>query len=373
MSKRDYYEVLGLERNATDADLKKAFRTLARKYHPDANKEDPQAAEKFKEVNEAYQVLIDPDKRARYDQFGHAASEGGGAGGFDFGGFQQAGFDDIFDMFFGGGGRGRRGGPQRGSDLQVEVEITFEEAAFGGKKEIRIPRLESCDVCHGNGAKPGTTPVTCRTCNGTGQVQVVQSTPFGRFVNVTSCDRCRGEGRIIESPCGECRGAGRVRKTRTVDVNIPAGIDTGQKLRMTGFGEGGQKGGPAGDLYIVIAIKPHPHFRRRDNDILVEIPISFTQAALGAEVEVPTLEGPYKLKVPEGTQNGDNFRLKNKGIAHLRGYGRGDQTVTVRVEVPRKLADKERELLRELAHLRGEVVADSKGFIDKVRDALGGR
>jgi molecular chaperone DnaJ len=373
VSKRDYYEVLGVQRNASEAEIKKAFRSLARKYHPDANKDDPGAAEKFKEINEAFQVLSDPEKRARYDQFGHMGEAGAGGGGFDFSGFGQGGFDEIFDMFFGGGTRARRTGPQRGVDLRAEMAITLEEAAFGGKKEIRIPRTETCDVCHGSGARPGTAPVTCRTCKGSGQVQVVQSTPFGRFVNITTCERCRGEGRIVESPCTECRGAGRVQRMRSVEVNIPPGVDTGQKLRMAGFGEAGQRGGPPGDLYIVIEVMPHKHFRRRDEDLLTEVTISYTQAALGTTVEVSTLEGPHTLQVPEGTQGGEVFRLKGKGMPRLRGYGSGDLHVTIRVEIPRQLSDKERELLQQLAQIRGESVAEQKGFFDRVREALGGR
>lgn len=376
MAKRDYYEVLGVPKNASEADLKKAFRTLARKYHPDANKDDPNAAEKFKEINEAHQVLTDPDRRAKYDQFGHAAEQMGGGGGSPFegmGGFgDQAGFGDIFDMFFGGQGRQRQRGPARGDDLQYELELTLQEAAFGAAKEIRIPRTETCETCHGNGAKPGTQPTACSKCRGTGQIQVTQNTVFGRFVNVTTCDRCRGEGRIVEAPCVTCRGRGLVQKTQKVELNVPGGVDTGSRMRMGGYGEAGERGGPPGDLYIVMRVRPDSRFKRQDDDLIREESISFVQAALGTEIEVPTLDGPEILKVPEGTQHGDTVRLKGKGIKHLRGGGRGDQRVVISVTVPTKLSAREKELLRELAEIRGEqVTTPEKGFIDKVKDALG--
>lgn len=376
MAKRDYYEVLGVSKNASEAEIKKAFRTLARQYHPDANKNDPSAAEKFKEINEAHQVLSDADRRAKYDQFGHAAEQMGG-GGNPFEGFNQGdmgGFGDIFDMFFGGQGRQRQRGPARGSDLQYELELTLEEAAFGVKKDIRIPRTEDCETCHGSGAKPGTQPVTCSKCKGTGQIQVTQSTIFGRFVNVTTCDRCRGEGKIIESPCGTCRGRGQVQKMHTVEVNIPGGVDTGSRLRMTGYGEKGEKGGPPGDLYIVMRVRPDARFQRQDDDLVSELSISAIQAALGTEVDVPTLDGPETIKIPEGTQNGDTIRLKGKGVKHLRGAGRGDQHVVISVKVPTKLSAREKELLLELASIRNEKVTGDgkdKGFFDKVKDVLG--
>lgn len=380
MAKRDYYEVLGVPRDASEADIKKAFRTLARKYHPDANKDDPNAADKFKEANEAYQVLSDADRRAKYDQFGHAAEQmGGGPGGNPFGGaggFGQGdfgGFGDIFDMFFGGGGRQRQRGPARGADLQYELELTLEEAAFGAKKEIRIPRTEDCPTCHGSGAKPGTSPTTCSKCHGTGQVQVAQNTIFGRFVNVQTCDRCHGEGKIIEHPCPTCRGRGQVQKMHTVEVNIPGGVDTGSRLRMSGYGEKGERGGPAGDLFILMRVKPDSRFNRQDDDLFSEVTVSMAQAALGTEVEVPTLDGPEHVKIPEGTQHGDTIRLKGKGIKHLRGTGRGDQHVVISVKTPTRLSAREKELLRELAELRGEQVGTDKdkGFFDKVKDALG--
>jgi molecular chaperone DnaJ len=377
LAKRDYYEVLGVPKNASEADLKKAFRGLARQYHPDANKDDPNAAEKFKEVNEAYQVLSDADRRAKYDQFGHAAEQMGGAGGGNpFGGAGNMGdFGDIFDMFFGGQmGRRQQRGPTRGDDLQYEMDLTLEEAAFGIKKEIRIPRTEDCQTCKGSGAKPGTSPVTCSKCKGTGQIQMAQNTIFGRFVNVATCDRCGGDGKIVESPCVSCRGKGIVQKMHNVEVNIPGGVETGSRLRMSGYGERGDRGGPPGDLYIVMRVRPDSRFQREGDDLISEVTISMIQAALGVEVEVPTLEGPEKVTIPEGTQHGDTIRLKGKGVKHLRGGGRGDQHVVVKVFVPTKLQPKERELLQELAELRGEKTGGGekqhKGLFDKVKDAI---
>ncbi len=380
--KRDYYEILGIPRTASDEEVKKAFRNLAKKYHPDANKSDPSAADKFKEVSEAYQILSNAEKRKMYDQYGHAAEQmgqggpGGPFGGGFPGGFGQGGqgdfggFGDLFEMFFGeamGGGRGRRKGPERGRDLQFEIEITFEEAVFGATKEIRVPRIETCAVCGGNGSRPGSQSATCRKCGGAGQVQMVQNTAFGRFVNVTTCPDCRGEGRIIEHPCPECRGRGRMRREKAVEISVPAGIDTGMRQRLTGFGEEGSRGGPPGDLYVVYHVKPHQLFKREEDDILLEWPISIVQAALGASVEIPTLEGHYTLQIPEGTQPGANFRLKGKGVAHIKGRGRGDQLVTIRVEVPRKLTVRQKELLREFGAAAGDETGDqSKGFFGKI-------
>lgn len=362
MSKRDYYEVLGVEKNASDDEIKKAFRKLARKYHPDMNRENPKAAEeKFKEANEAYEVLSDSQKRAQYDQFGHAAFEGGGGGQGGFGGFSggQGGFGDIFDMFFGGQGGfggGRQPGPERGSDLRYDLEISFEEAAFGKEVELSIPRSEECETCHGTGAAPGTHPETCPQCKGTGQVQFTQNTPFGRMVNARTCDRCNGEGKIVHSPCKSCSGKGRKRVKRKISVKIPAGVDNGSRIRVANGGEAGTRGGGNGDLYVYIFVKPHRLFKREGTEVICEVPITFVQASLGDEIEVPTLDGKVKLKIPEGIQSGTILRLKNKGIPSLRGQGRGDQHVRVKVLTPQKLTDKQKELLREFSSISGENV-----------------
>lgn len=378
--KRDYYEVLGVDKSASDADIKKAYRKLAKQYHPDMNPGDKSAEAKFKEVNEAYEVLSDSQKRARYDQFGHAGTDpnGFGAGGFGggFGDFDFGGFGDIFETFFGGGfgtrTSGARNGPQKGADLKYSMEISFEEAAFGTKKEVSVNRMEVCHTCNGSGAKAGHQPVTCKNCNGSGQVQYKQRTPFGQFVNIKTCDVCHGEGKIITQPCETCSGKGRVRKNTKLQVTIPAGIDNGQTISIRGEGEHGVKAGPAGDLFISIRVKPHPIFKRQGNDINCDIPITFTQAALGAEIEVPTLDGKEKCVVPEGTQTGSVFKLKGKGIPFLRGGGRGDQYVKVNIEVPKKLNEKQKEVLRQFAELVGDEVHEQrKGFFDKMKDALG--
>ncbi|EEG78051.1 molecular chaperone DnaJ [Dethiobacter alkaliphilus] len=378
MAKRDYYEVLGVSKDASAEEIKKAYRRLARKYHPDVNPDDKSAEEKFKEVKDAFDVLSDSNRRAQYDQFGHAAEEGGfGAGGFGGqGGFQGfGGFEDIFDTFFGGAQRGgRRNGPQRGNDLRYDMEITLEEAAFGLETTVDIPRSETCETCSGSGAKPGTQPETCAHCNGTGQEQVMRNTAFGRFVSVKPCDVCRGEGKIIKERCPDCHGNGQVRRERKIEVKIPGGVDTGSRLRVSGEGEAGLRGGPPGDLYIVLHVRPHEVFKREGNDIIVEMPISFAQATLGTELEVPTLDGKARVKVPEGTQPGTLFRLRGKGIPHLRGYGRGDQHVRVAVKIPKKLSGKQKELVRQYAELAGEeVLPQDKGIINKMKDALGGK
>jgi molecular chaperone DnaJ len=375
MAKRDYYEVLGLSKTATDDEIKKAFRKLARQYHPDVNKENAREAEaKFKEVNEAYSVLSDPQKRAAYDQYGHAANDpnfGAGMGGFGDVGFD--GFGDIFDMFFGGqrSSRRQRNGPQRGNDLRYDLEVEFETAAFGKETVVEIPRTETCSTCHGNGAKPGTPIKTCPNCNGSGQVQVTQNTAFGRFVNVRTCERCHGEGKTIETPCNECRGSGRVRKTRKIDVKIPAGVESGSRLRITGEGEAGLRGGSPGDLYIYIYVKKHSEFERQGDDIYSEVKISMAQAALGTTMMVRTLDGKVELKIPEGTQYGTTFRLKGRGITHLRGQGRGDHYVKTKITTPARLTGEQRELFKKLALSFGESLsADEKGFIDRVKDAF---
>ncbi|MGI5838643.1 MAG: molecular chaperone DnaJ [bacterium] len=376
MSKRDYYEILGVPKNASPDDLKKAFRRLARKYHPDANKEDPQAAEKFKEISEAYSVLADPERRAQYDRFGHVET---GGGGFDpgdfargFGGFGSI-FDDIFDVFTGGGfGAAARRGPQRGEDLRYDLTLDFEAAVFGVEKDIEINRVEDCETCGGTGAKAGSRPETCPACHGTGQVQFTQNTPFGRITNVRPCDRCHGEGQIIQNPCPECHGQGRVRRKRMLHAKIPAGVDSGTRLRMAGEGEAGVRGGPRGDLYLFIRVKPHKLFTRRENDIYCEIPVSFADVALGAEIMVPTLDGEVQLKIPAGTQTGTSFRLKGKGVPYLRSHARGDQHVRVKVTTPAHLSEKQKELLREFARSTGKTAgSEGKGIFKKVKDALG--
>ncbi len=373
MSKRDYYEVLGVSKSASEDEIKKAFRKMARKYHPDVNRDNPEAEEKFKEVNEAYEVLSNQERRAQYDQFGHAAFDGSGGGG-GFGG--AGGFSDIFDMFFGGqsgfGFGGRQAGPEKGSDLRYDMEITFEQAAFGVETEIQIPRTEDCKVCNGTGAAPGTHPETCPQCKGSGHVRMVQNTPFGQMVNQRVCDRCRGEGKIVHSPCKECSGRGKVKAKRKIKVKIPGGVDHGSRLRVAHEGEAGMRGGPPGDLYVYIFVKQHKLFTREGTDVICEVPISFVQASLGDEIEVPTLDGKVSLKVPEGTQSGTVFRLKERGIPYLRGHGRGDQHVRVKVLTPQKLNERQREILKEFAKVSGENInPEQKNFFKKVKDAFG--
>lgn len=380
MSKRDYYEVLGVSKTATQDELKKAYRKLARKYHPDLNKDNEEAAEKFKECNEAYSVLSDDQKRAQYDQFGHAAFENGGMGGGGgfggaggFGGFGGSGMEDIFDMFFGGqGGRGgnrAKSGPQRGADLRFDLEISFEEAAFGLEKEINLYRDETCDHCHGEGAEPGSKVESCPECNGTGYVRFTQNTMFGQMVNERPCSRCKGEGKIISEPCKECRGKGTVKRNKKLKVKIPAGVDNGSRLRVSGEGEAGAKGGPNGDLYVYLYVKPHKFFERDGTTVLCEVPINIVQATLGADIKVPTLDGQVTMKVPEGTQPGKVLRLKGKGIPSLRGGSRGDQLVRIKVVVPTKLSDKQKDALRKFADIsKDNINPEEKSFMDKVKD-----
>ena len=380
MSKRDYYDVLGVSKTATQDELKKAYRKLARKYHPDLNKDNAEAAEKFKECNEAYSVLSDEQKRAQYDQFGHAAFENGGMGGGGgfggaggFGGFGGSGMEDIFDMFFGGqGGRGgsrAKAGPQRGADLRFDLEISFEEAAFGMEKEINLYRDEVCDHCHGEGAEPGSKVETCPECNGSGYVRFTQNTMFGQMVNERPCSRCKGEGKIISEPCRECHGKGTVKRNKKLKVKIPAGVDNGSRLRVSGEGEAGAKGGPSGDLYVYLYVKPHKFFERDGTTVLCEVPINIVQATLGADIKVPTLDGQVTMKVPEGTQPGKVMRIKGKGIPSLRNGSRGDQLVRIKVVVPTKLSDKQKDALRKFADIsKDNINPEEKSFMDKVKD-----
>jgi molecular chaperone DnaJ len=367
--KKDYYEVLGVNRSAAEEEIKKAYRKLALKYHPDRNPGHKQAEENFKEISEAYQVLADPQKKAQYDQFGHAAFGDGGPfrGGSDF----TAGFEDIFGDIFGeffGGTTARRQTRVRGEDLRYNLKVAFEEAIFGVEKKIKIPRQGPCDTCHGSGSKPGTSPRTCPTCRGKGQVNFQQ----GFFMVSRTCNQCRGQGAIISDPCHSCKGVGQVRKLRTLSVRIPPGIDTGSRLKLRGEGGSGFSDGPAGDLYVVIQVDPHPLFDREGLDIICELPVSFAQAALGTEIDVPTLEGKVKMKIPPGTQSGKVLRLKGKGVKDVQGYRRGDQLVRVALETPTHLAPRQKELLKEFAEAGGEDVNPlSKGFFDKVKQIFG--
>ncbi|MFC1944825.1 molecular chaperone DnaJ [Chloroflexota bacterium] len=368
---RDFYEVLGVPRDASEADIKKAFRKLAFKYHPDRNK-NHDAEEKFKEVNQAYEVLSDPEKRSTYDRFGHSGLSGSGGRGFE--GFNFGGFGDIFDAFFGGFGSTGKTAPQRGADLQCELSLSFEEAVFGCRKELELERTDNCTRCHGSGAEPGSKPERCQTCNGTGQLRRSQQSVFGRFINVVACDRCRGEGTIIENPCTSCNGRGRERRVGKVSVDIPAGIDQGTQLRMSGEGDAGGRGGGRGNLYITLRVGQHEFFRREGDNILYDLPLNFAQAALGDEVEVPTLDGNVSLKVPTGTQTGKIFRLKDKGVPHFRRAGRGDQLVRARVVTPQSLDEQQKKLLMELAETMGPAVlpGEDKGFFDRIKDVFGG-
>ncbi len=378
--KRDYYEVLGVSKGASDDEIKKAYRKLAKKYHPDMNPGDKEAEAKFKEVNEAYSILSDSEKRARYDQFGHAGVDpnyGAGGPGSGFGGFDMGDIDlgDIFGSFFGGGFGGfggsassRRNGPQKGESLRASLTISFEEAAFGCEKEINLNRTEECEACHGSGAEPGTTAETCPDCRGTGVVRVQQRTGGFAFSSTAPCSRCRGTGKIIHTPCKACGGSGSVKKTKRVTVSIPAGIDDGQAISLRGQGNAGKNGGPAGDLIVAVHVKPHPQFHRDGTTVLYEQPVTFYQAVMGAELEIPTIDGKVKYNLPAGTQTGTTFRLRGKGIPELRGRGRGDQYVTVRVQVPTSLNGEQKEALRAFAEAMGEDVPEEsglKGFFDK--------
>jgi molecular chaperone DnaJ len=372
MAKRDFYEILGVAKGASEEEIKKSYRKLAMKYHPDRNPDNKEAEEKFKEVKEAYEMLTNPEKREAYDRYGHAGVDpnmGGGGFGGGAGGFGDA-FGDIFGDIF-GGGRGRSaGGPQvyRGADLRYNLEITLEQAANGFDTTIRVPSWDKCDTCHGSGAKPGTQPVTCTTCAGHGQVRMQQ----GFFSIQQTCPKCHGSGKMIPEPCPSCSGAGRIKRNKTLEVKIPAGIDNGMRIRSTGNGEPGTNGGPSGDLYVEIHIKPHAVFQREGDDLHCEMPISFTKAAIGGEIEVPTLTGKVSFTVPEGTQTGKTFRLKGKGIKGVRSGYAGDLFCHMVVETPVKLTEKQKDLLREFDRLTNEGGAkhspQSKGWMDKVKD-----
>ena len=345
--KRDYYEILGVQKTASEEEIKKAYRKVAKQYHPDLNPGNAEAEAKFKEAGEAYSILSDAQRKQQYDQFGHAAFDqtaGGGAGGFGgFGGFGD--FTDIFESFFGGGGRSRRTGPQKGQDVHISCELTFEEAAFGVKKEVSVTKNISCDACSGSGSKTGKS-ATCSNCNGTGRVYIRQNSILGTIQRESICDKCNGLGSIINDPCPKCSARGQYRKNVKIEVDIPSGIDEGQTISVRGHGEPGLRGGPHGDLLVTIRIKKHPYFRREGYDVYNEIQISFVQAALGSELEVDTLDGKVKYSMGSGTQTGTIFRFRNKGIPHLRGNGRGDQYVTVKIMVPPKLNEKQKEALR---------------------------
>jgi len=370
-NRRDYYEILGVDRSATQQEIKKAYRRLARQYHPDVS-DAPDAETRFKELNEAYEVLSDPEKRATYDRFGHAGS---GGMGFDFG----FGFRDPFEIFEEVFGRGfgfrtsTRRGPRRGSDLRYDLNLTFEEAVFGCEKEIEVTRYEVCQACKGSGAEPGTSPVRCSECKGSGQVRQVQHSILGSFVNVTTCPVCRGEGETIPIPCSQCNGEKQVYVTRRLSVTIPPGVDRGTRIRLAGEGEMGEHGGPSGNLYVVLDVEPHSIFQRRGDDILVELQINVAQAALGAEVKVPTLEGEEEISIPAGTQSGTVLRLRNKGVPHLQKNGRGDELVLMRVAIPTKLSREQKRLFQELGRTLepAAVWQEKRSFVDDLRELFG--
>jgi len=367
-TKRDYYEVLGVHRGCTEEEIKAAYRRLAKQYHPDVNKE-PGAEERFKEINEAYEVLSDPQKRAAYDRFGHAGLEGGPGG---MGGFADFGIEDIFESFF-GGMRAAQREPQRGADLRYDLTITFEEAVFGCEKEIEVSRWDTCPVCGGSGAEPGTQPSRCPTCHGTGILRRTRQTIFGYFSTEMPCDRCGGRGTVIYHPCYKCAGQGRARVIRRLLVKIPAGVDDGTQMRLAGEGEAGPMGGLPGDLYVVLRVLKHRYFRRERNDILLDLAINVAQAVLGDEVEVPTVDGPTRMTIPPGTQPGATIVLKGKGVPDLRSNRRGDQRVRINVVIPTNLTDEQRRLFQQLARTFGKEVIpqEEKGFFDKVKDAFG--
>lgn len=371
MTDRDYYEVLGVGRSASNEEIKKAFRRLAREYHPDVNN-SPDSEERFKEINEAYAVLSDTEKRAAYDRFGHAGVRGTGGVNVDF---DFPDFADIFGEFFGFGRTSRRARnvPRRGADLQYRVDLTFEESVFGVEKEIEITRDEVCETCNGSGAEPGTSPVRCATCGGSGEVRQARQTILGSMVQVTTCPACKGSGETIDTPCHTCSGRGLQRRTRKKVVSIPAGVDAGNQIRLAGEGQPGVNGGPQGNLYLTINVKPHKYFRRRDDDIVLDLDINVAQAVLGAEVEVPTVDGPDNLKIPAGTQPGKVLRLRQKGVPHLRSNGRGDQLVVINIDIPARLSSEQRQLFEQLAESLGsEVRPQERSFFDWLKDTLAG-
>ena len=371
--KRDYYEVLGVEKSASASEIKKAYYKLAKQYHPDVNPGDAEAEKKFKEINEAYAILSDEDKKAKYDQYGHAAFENGGAGGGYGAGFEGFDFGDIFSSFFGGssfgggfGGGNRRNAPMRGDDIYASVTLTFEEAVRGCKKDVSFGRVQKCADCGGSGAKKGTTVETCKKCGGSGQMRVQQRTAFGVMQTMRTCDECRGSGRIIKEPCSNCRGTGYVKISKTISVSIPAGIDNGQNISIAGQGNEGRNGGPAGDLIIAVTVKPHAVFERNGSDIYCEVPINYWEAVLGDEIEIPTLDGKEKFTIPEGTQTGTTFTLRGKGITRVNSSVRGNLYITVKVDVPKNMNTKQKELLKELAESFGDKVKSKRdSFLKK--------
>lgn len=364
---RDYYEILGLEKDASENDIKKAYRLLAKKYHPDLNPDDSEAEQQFKEATTAYEILRDPEKRSRYDRFGHSGVDPNGQG---FGGFGDI-FEDIFDIFGGASGGSRRQGPAQGEDLRYGLNIDLKDAVFGKKETINIRRQERCSTCDGSGAKPGTEKTTCTRCNGSGEVRFAQQTPFGQFVRSAPCDTCEGSGEIFEEKCHTCEGSGKEYKNREININIPPGVDSDSVISMRGEGEAGEKGGPPGDLYIYINVEEDPVFKRERNNIFVEIPITFPEAVLGSKIEVPTLEGIEDFDLPKGTQTGTQFRLKGKGVPNLRGSGRGDLYFNVVVQVPKTINDEQEELLLDFSKSMGEELhKHKKSFFDKVKDVF---
>jgi molecular chaperone DnaJ len=369
----DYYEVLGVNRSASDADIKRAYRSLARKYHPDVAEDKTAAEAHFKEINEAYGVLSDPQKRQLYDAYGHAAASGAGAQGNPFAGFGVEGFGDIFDMFFGGRGpqtQAKRQGPVRGQDLRYDLTISLEEAFTGTQREVTFQHLAACANCKGTGAAPGTPILTCERCAGSGVQRSVRQTPLGQFVTQSTCTRCGGSGQSIPTPCPTCSGRGQMEAERTLTVKIPAGVDDGSRIRISGNGESGLRGGPPGDLYVFLSITRHQQFRRDGSDLYLDIPISFPQAALGATVAVNSMEGPLELQIASGTQTGSLYRLRGRGMPSVRGAVRGDLIVTVHVIVPTKLSKQQRDLLEEFAAAGGDRIEDAKSFFDRVKDAF---